>query len=273
MAFDKNLLAPQGQPAAAFVCPGHPLLDAVLDITLERYRSLLQRGAILVDEGDPGKNLRVLFTLEHAIRDASQQSSGEGRVISRRMMYVEFDAGGKARHLQHAPYLDFRPLAEDEPTATEILDRPECGWITKDLEQQALGEAIAHIVPQHIAEVRNRRSEWIEKTRAAVQERLTKEITYWDHRAEELKLQEQAGRAGARLNSGEARRRADDLQERREQRLAQLDREAQISALSPTLVGGLVVVPVGLMGAMTGRPTCLNAFLTPKRRLRGRELS
>ena len=255
VAFDKNLLAPQGQPAAAFICPGHPLLDAVLDMTLERYRSLLQRGAILVDEGDPGNNLRVLFTLEHAIRDASQQSSGEGRVISRRMMYVEFDAGGKARHLQHAPYLDFRPLAEDEPTATEILNRPECAWITKDLEQQALGEAIAHIVPQHIAEVRNRRSEWIEKTRAAVQERLTKEITYWDHRAEELKLQEQAGRAGARLNSSEARRRADDLHERREQRLAQLDREAQISALSPTVIGGLAIVPVGLILTMTGRPT------------------
>ena len=42
---------------------------------------------------------------------------------------------------------------------------------------------------------------------------LTKEIGYWDHRAEKLKLQEQAGRANARLNSQE-RRRADELQAR-----------------------------------------------------------
>lgn len=28
--FEKNLIAPQGQPLAAFVCPGHPLLDATL---------------------------------------------------------------------------------------------------------------------------------------------------------------------------------------------------------------------------------------------------
>ncbi len=52
------------------------------------------------------------------------------------------------------------------------------------------------------------------KTEAAVKERLTKEITCWDHLAEQLKLQEQAGKRNARLNSGEARKRADGLQAR-----------------------------------------------------------
>jgi hypothetical protein len=85
-----------------------------------------------------------------------------------------------------------------------------------------------------------------------VKDRLTKEITYWDHRAEQLKLQEQAGKAGARLNSQEARRRADDLQARLERRLAELDREAQVSALPPVVLGALVVVPMGLIAAMTG---------------------
>ena len=33
IVFDKLLAAPQGQPPAAFVCPGHPLLDAVMDLT------------------------------------------------------------------------------------------------------------------------------------------------------------------------------------------------------------------------------------------------
>jgi hypothetical protein len=78
-------------------------------------------------------------------------------------------------------------------------------------------------------------------------------ITYWDHRAEQLKLQEQAGRSGARLNSQEARRRADDLQARLQRRLAELDREAQVSALPPVVLGGLMVVPLGLVAAMTGR--------------------
>ena len=42
--------SPQGQPLAAFVCPGHPLLDAAIDLTLERHRDLLRRGTVLVDE-------------------------------------------------------------------------------------------------------------------------------------------------------------------------------------------------------------------------------
>jgi hypothetical protein len=64
-------IAPQGQTLAAFVCPGHPLLDATLDLTLERHRDLLRRGTVLIDEGDAGTTPRVLFYLEHAVQDAS----------------------------------------------------------------------------------------------------------------------------------------------------------------------------------------------------------
>ncbi|MEI6452517.1 MAG: helicase-related protein, partial [Actinomycetes bacterium] len=253
ITFEKELIAPQGQPLAAFVCPGHSLLDAALDLTLERHRDLLKRGTVLVDDRDLGTRPRVLFTLEHAIQDASLLPSGERRTISRRLLYVEMDVEGRARHLHYAPYLDYRPLAEDEPSVADLLARPECGWITRSLEQKAQSYAIAQVVPEHVAEVRDRRLTWIDKTRAAVKDRLTKEIAYWDHRAEQLKLQEQAGRAGARLNSQEARRRADDLQARLQRRLAELDREAQISALPPVVLGGLVVVPLGLVAEMTGR--------------------
>ena len=179
IVFEKALIAPQGQPLAAFVCPGHPLLNAVIDLTLERHRDLLRRGAVLVDERDPGDQPRVLFYLEHALQDASLTRTGERRVISKRLLYVELDAAGQARHLHYAPYLDYRPLAPDEPTASIILDRPECAWITRALEQRAQGHAIARVVPEHLQEVRTRRVEWIDKTRAAVKERLTKEISYW----------------------------------------------------------------------------------------------
>jgi hypothetical protein len=254
IVFEKSLIAPQGHPLAAFVCPGHPLLDAVIDLTLERHRDLLRRGAVLVDECDPGDQPRVLFYLEHALQDASVTGTGERLVISKRMLYVELDAAGNARHLHYAPYLDYRPLAHDEPTALAILDRPEYVWITRELEQKAQGHAIARVVPEHLQEVRSRRLEGIDKTRAAVKERLTKEISYWDHRAETLKLQEQAGKPNSRLNSQEARRRADDLQARLQKRMEQLDQEAQIAALPPVVLGGVVVVPMGLLARLTGRP-------------------
>ena len=259
IAFQKDLIAQQGQPLAAFVCPGHPLLDAALDLTLERHRDLLRRGTVLIDEQDSGTEPRLLFYLEHAIQDGSLTPSGDRRVISRRMLYVEMDAAGNARHVQYAPYLDYRPLRGEEPGVEDLLERPECSWITRELEQTAQRYAIASVVPGHLEEVRDRRVTWIEKARAAVKDRLTKEISYWDHRAEQLKLQEQAGKTNARVNSQEARRRADNLQARLQKRMEKLDLEKQISALPPVVLGGLVVVPMGLIAEMTGtsRPTSM----------------
>ena len=253
IAFEKSLVAPQGQPLAAFVCPGHPLLDAVIDLTLERHRDLLKRGAVLVDEGDEGDKPRVLFYLEHAIQDASLTRSGDRRIVSKRMLYVELDADGVTRHVHYAPYLDYRPLGEDDPGLEAILDRPECAWIGRELEKKAEGYAVANVVPGHVTEVRTSRLALIAKTEAAVKDRLTKEINYWDHRAEELKLQGQAGKTGARLNSGEARKRADMLQARLRKRLEELKLEAQISPLPPIVLGGLLVVPKGLIDTMSGR--------------------
>jgi SNF2 family DNA or RNA helicase len=253
IAFDKALVSPQGQPLAAFVCPGHPLLDSVIDLTLERHRDLLKRGTVLVDDRDLGTQPRVLFFLEHSIQDASLTRAGERRVVSRRMLYVELASDGTMRHIQYAPYLDYRPLAEGESDADAILDRPECTWITRDVEQKALGHAVANVVPEHLAEVRGSKLALIAKTEAAVKDRLTKEITYWDHRAEQLKLQEQAGQPNARLNSAEARKRADLLQGRLEKRLQDLKLEAQISPLPPVVLGGLMVVPQGLLAAMRGQ--------------------
>ena len=246
IAFDKSLIAPPGQPAAAFVCPGHALLDAVLDRTLEHHRDLLKRGAALVDERDPGQTPRVLFYLEHALQDAS-------RVVSKQMLYIEINATGNARCLQYAPYLDHRPLAPDEPSVEAILERPECAWVNQAVEQQAQAYAVACGVPEHLAQVREPKRALIAKTEAAVKDRLTKEISYWDHRAEQLKLQEQAGAHGARLNSDEARKRADALQARLHKRLQELQLEAQISPLPPVVLGGLLVVPQGLVDAMMGR--------------------
>lgn len=254
IAFEKSLVAPQGQPLAAFVCPGHPLLDATIDLTLERHRDLLRRGTVLVDERDPGMQPRVIFYLEHSIQDASLTRAGARRVISQRMLYVELDSHGNARHMHYAPYLDYRPLADGEPGIEALLDRSECAWITRDLEQRAQAHAIASVVPEHLADVRSRKLDLIAKTEAAVKERLTKEISYWDHRAEDLKLQEQAGKPNARLNSDEARKRADGLQARLEKRMDDLKLEAQISPLPPVVLGGLLIVPAGLIAAMSGLP-------------------
>jgi len=248
ICFDKLLINLSGAPLAAFVCPGHPLLEALIDLTLEAHSHLLRQGAILVDERDAGTTPRVLFFLDHSIR-----YPGEDRIASRRMLNVEIYPDGQIRSAQYAPYLDYRPLTADEPTASALLSRPEMTWVTPALELEIMRYAAANLAQAHLREVQVQRSQWVEKTRKAVQERLTKEITYWDRRAEELRTEEQAGKVNARLNSQEARRRADDLHARLELRMRKLDRELQLSADVPVIAGCALILPIGLIAMAQGQ--------------------
>src|SRR5690606_21054352 len=86
------------------------------------------------------------------------------------------------------------------------------------LEATAIAHAIAELVPRHLSRVRERREALVDKTLAAVQVRLTKEINYWDRRAAELRALEAgapaSGRPTQRLNAALAQQRADELAER-----------------------------------------------------------
>ena len=249
VTFEKERISIPGKPPAAFICPGHPLLDATIDLVLERERDLLKRGAILVSPDDPGETPRTLFYVEHAIQDARTDRSGNRRVVSRQLQFVEINADGQAHTAGYAPYLDYRPLHEDEHTLVAQLLEEQ--WLQRDLADQALRYAISELVPRHFDEVRRRKEELVTKTLIAVQERLTKEIIYWDQRAVDLQLQEEAGKT-PRLNSARARQRRDELEARLRRRTEELAQERRVSPLPPVVIGGALVVPGGLLARLKG---------------------
>ncbi|WP_417729057.1 helicase-related protein [Roseovarius sp.] len=251
ICFDKDNIA--GKHQAALVSPGHPLLDSVLDLTLERYRALLTQGAVLIDESDQGTRCRTLVYLEHSIKDGRAGPNGRARLISQKLQFVFIDDSFNVQDGGAAPYLDFRPATADEfhlvterllnPSATASV--PASGaTASATIEDVARGYAIAELVPRHLEEVRSRRLNEVEKIEAAVKERLRREILHWQHRALELEREEQAGKQ-QRLNSQNARRHVDLLTDRLEKRLAELARERSISPLPPEIQGAALVVPIG----------------------------
>ena len=234
-----------GPPVAAYLCPGHPLLDATVDLMLERYRDLMKRGAVLVNDDDDGEDVRALFYLEHAVQDGRTTRGGQQQVISQRLQFIEIGVAGHSRDGGPAPYLDYRPISEEEKALAGAELRAD--WLTGDIEGEVMAHAITNLVPAHVEEVKSRRLPEIAKVEAAVTARLKKEIVYWDNRAEDLKLQERAGKPGGRLNAAQAAARANDLADRLERRLAELRREREISALPPAARGGALIVPGGLL--------------------------
>ena len=250
IVFEKERIIVPGKPPATLICPGQPLLDVTIDLLLEQHRDLLKEGTILVDPTDNSEEVRVLFYLEHTIQDASSDSTGKRREVSRQLQFIEIDAAGTIHQAGYAPFLDYRPLQEEEQALVPQLR--SASWRSSDLEEQARSYAITELVPRHLEDVRHRREEQIDKTSAAVNERLTTEISYWDNRAAILQAQEVAGKPNARLNSQMARQRAEELLARLERRLNELEQERKLSPLPPVVVGGVLVVPQGLIDKFTG---------------------
>ena len=245
ITFEKDKIRVQGKPTAAFVFPGHPLLDATLDLILERHRNLLKQGAILVDPHEQSDDVRVLFYLEHAIQDGRVRSDRSRWTVSRRMQFVEISSDKTVSTPGYAPYLDYRPITLDE--RSQIAPILEARWLHDGLESEILAHAAECLIPKHLDEVKTDKEQLVQKTMNAVKARLTKEIGYWDNRAYELGQQEEAGKQMASLNAAQARQRADELTERLERRMEELELERRISPMSPVVIGGALVIPQSLL--------------------------
>lgn len=242
VTFDKEYIV--GQPQAELLAPGHPLLEALVDVILERFQPLLSQGAVLIDDADERTEPRLLVYLEHAIRDGRTSRGKEPRAISQRLQFTMLGEDGSVEDGGPAPYLDCRPITADE--RSKIAAAITAPWLSEGVEQRAIAYAIAELVPQHLEEVRTRRVAEIDKIERQVRARLNSEITYWQGRAARLREEERAGK-NQRLNAQNADAIVDRLVERLHKRQVELDAERQIAALPPVVKGAALVIPGGML--------------------------
>jgi len=242
ICFDKDHI--NQQPVAEFVCPGHPLLDAVISLVCEQYGHLLKHGAVMVDDSDLGESIQAIFLLEHTILDGRRTNSGANQVVSQRLQFTTVSEDGSVANAGIAPHLNLRAATADELGTVE--EEIHATWLTDNLESKVQEFAIIELAQAHLNEIRKRRLPEVEKAEFEVQARLKKEINYWDSRAFELKEQSKAGKK-TRLSWENAQRRAEDLADRLQRRMALLAEERSIRAAAPVVRGGLMVVPKGLI--------------------------
>jgi hypothetical protein len=111
----------------------------------------------------------------------------------------------------------------------------------------------------------------VDKTLAAVHDRLTKEIAFWSDRWEKLKDDQQAGK-DVRLNVENVRRMVSDLEGRLANRKKELLSMRHVTSATPVALGGALVVPAGLLRKLRGElppdhvPT-FSADATARRRI------
>lgn len=249
ICFEKQQIRLQGKPMAELLHPMHPLMNSVTDLTLQSHRNKLKQGAVLVDPADDGLEPRVLFMIDHSIREHSSGHKNHETLASRRLQFVSIDRHNTARFAGWAPHLDLQPVdAYDRKLVGDILQAP---WITANLEQLALAHASTQLVPQHYEEVLQRRVRQADKILGAVRERLVKEINYWQDRYIKLKDDVKAGKQ-PRMQPEMAMRRVDELTARLQQRTDELNNMKNVISSTPVVMGGALVIPQGLLSARKG---------------------
>jgi superfamily II DNA or RNA helicase len=241
VCFTKDATRPAGRTGlvpAVLLHPGHPLMLAVTDMILADHSNLLRQGAILVDPADEGDEASLLLLLTHEVK------AGDGIVLSKRLQFIRVAPNGAATFAGWAPHLDLQALdPADRPLLDNLLREP---WISADQEQRALALAASTLVPEHFREVADRRIAHIDKTLVAVNERLTKEISYQTDVWVKLK-DDLAADKDVRLTLENVRRTIVDLEGRLERRRRELQAMRHVTSATPVALGGALVVPAGLL--------------------------
>ncbi len=249
ICFEKDKVRIPGRPMADLVHPAHPLMNATTDLVLSAHRTRLKQGAILVDPNDDGTEPRILFMIDHEVREGSADNP---RTVSRRLQFVAIDSQGNTTFAGWAPHLDLQPIDEpDKALIKDVLDSP---WVRQNLEGLVLHYASQKLVPEHYQEVKSRREHQADKILAAVNDRLVKEINYWSDRYIKLAEDVKAGKQ-PRMQPEMARRRVDELTERLAQRKRELEAMKNVVSSTPVAIGGALVIPQGLLASRKGEAT------------------
>ncbi|MGH7068738.1 MAG: helicase-related protein [Acetobacteraceae bacterium] len=254
VTFDKALTRPEGKPRADLLAPGHPLLDAVTDLIIERHGTLLKQGTMLKDAHDPGTEPRLLVAVTHEITDGHVPA----RTLTKKFGFAELDAAQVndgppgVRSAGEARYLDYEPMDDAERMVASPLT--QAPWLSAGVEQIALDWAVTECMPAELARTRDLVTTRVAQVRRLVKQRLTGEINYWDMRHMDLLEAQSSGRS-LKMKPETAHARARDLERRLEKRLAELDADEELIARPPVISAAALIVPQGLLDKLLGVPT------------------
>lgn len=246
VTFDPDLATLPGKPPAKLVAPGTPLMDATIQAVETRWGDALAQGAVLVDEEDYGEKPHLLFCAEDAVTDGRVGPDGKRRRVAEYLSFVNLTPDGQATFAGYAPHLDLRPVTVEE---RQVLEQ---GGFLSLASPKANAEAYtaAVLAPQHLQELQARRVPMIQKTRHLVTQRLNAETEYWENRAWEDEEKGRATGSDMTLTVRNHRDRAAELRGRKEERLAALAAEEQLSSGAPRVCAEALVVPVGLLAKL-----------------------
>lgn len=252
VTFDVARMRPDGLAEASLIAPGHPLLHAVIEATIDDAGSALTRGTVFVDRREKQSAAPMLmFDVEQRIENSAAVT------VSRHFDYPLLEQDGNVTGSPTPPYLDYdRPTtAEADAIATFVGDE----WFRQNHEKRVRAWAFREGLKPRMEEIRARLSADVARTRAQVENRLLAEINHWDGEYNRLEALERGGTFG-RIRAEAASAKVRELDERLNRRLDELAKATELAAVPAVIRGIALVIPADLIDAISDGEDEQSAF-------------
>jgi hypothetical protein len=211
-----------------FVAPGHPLFEAVRYQAEQRFTSALQKGAVFYDPD--GRHGRLWF-LRGSVRD------GHGDVVGKRLFAVFESEDGTLERWSLTSLLD---LDIEGPPEREDLHGAQADM--SEGRSKVIDWSLDHCIDPYFDELAERRQREAEIKRRYLQRSFNARISASMKKIGDYKKREQAG-ANMEMAIRQEQIRKDELMEKRDQRLAEVELDSHLSRRTPETVGVAAVMP------------------------------
>lgn len=221
IVFDKKRL--EMAPTAEWVTPGHPLFEAVRELTLKGADGELRRGAVFYEVERTAVSRLELFSV--SIKD------GLGHELHRRLFVVEVDQGGSFALRQPTVFLDLISADGAGAPPWPLPSRSE-------LERYLVESGVQPLLD----EVSGQRRRELAVVREHVRISLSELINRQQNQLFDLASRHDAGE-DVSLALQQAEQRNDELEQRLYRRMAELDSETQIAIADVLHLASAIVLP------------------------------
>ncbi|MDR2896881.1 MAG: DUF3883 domain-containing protein [Propionibacteriaceae bacterium] len=242
---------------ATLIAPGHPLLQAVIDLTITDLGRTLRDGTVFVDRRDNQDTAAsLLFAVEQKIDNLAPRPLIDGDsphldgpnagayTVDRHFEYVQLSPNGDIRVPLVPPYLDYdAPTPDEETRIQQVLAQD---WLRTDHQRDVRTWAYQTRLQPRLDELTTRMEADTYRVRRQVYERLNLEISHWDREVNRLADLERNGHR-PRMSSKAAHDKARELEERLDDRMEQLDQAVQLTPLPARIAGCALVIPSRLL--------------------------
>jgi SNF2 family DNA or RNA helicase len=239
VTFEREKIRMESTLDAHLIAPGSPIMNAVIRKTLDDLRYALKDGTIIIDRTDKqGNQPTLLVSVVQTVKNALEPPVD----VDRHFNFIEVSSNGEVAVSKIAPYIDYSNPSESEReyVLSEILPKLDLS----NLDDIAKGFSVSQLMSKDFGQLRQRISDRVDKIRKQVESRLDGEIDFWSRRALELRS-EPATKSSMRPE--EASKKAKELENRKQSRLAELKREESLTIELPSVVARAIVIPEKLL--------------------------